>query len=135
MTPLSLKCFNKNMIWNHSLNIFNKNIIQGVLEWLKKSLNLVLILECLIWAVKYGIFSVTLGHLNIMFPKITIFNSKIIRGGRKSTSKNEKYRKISKFKLKKNPTFEHFDLQKTHYKFFLIQSWYISFFGSKDKWG
>ena len=54
---------------------------------INSSLNLVLIPECPIWAAKYGIFSVTLGHLNIMFPKITIFNSKIIRGGRKLTSK------------------------------------------------
>ena len=92
-------------------------IIQGDLEWLRKSLNLVLIPECPIWAVKYVIFSVTLGHLNIMFPKITIFKSKNIRGGRKSTSKMKNTAKIQNLN-KKAPTFEHFDLQKTHQNFF-----------------
>ena len=75
--------------------------IQGDLEWLRKSLNLLLIPECPIWAVKYVIFSVKLGHLNIMFPKITIWNYKNIRRGRKLTSKMKSTWKCSKFKLKK----------------------------------
>ena len=90
-------------------------------------------------------FSMALGHFNIMFPKITMFNSKKIRGGSKSSSK---MKNTGNFKIlaKKNPTFEHFDFQKTHYKFFFDPKlvhflfwkyvWLkISRFKPQDKWG
>ena len=42
--------------------------------------------------------------------------------GKEIDLKNETYRKNPKFKLKKYPTFEDFDLQKTQDIFFFIQS-------------